>query len=436
MPRKASFGCRVAILSLLPLIVCVRSFALAPVEKVVYDFFRSPDGAFPNAGLVADASGDLYGTTGWGGTGSACQNNCGTVFELIPPAIAGGAWTETVLYSFKGGANDGASPLGALILDHHGNLYGTTNVGGPDNVGSVFELSPPSTSAGAWTETVLLFFSQTGGANPFGKLVMDAAGNLYGTTQKGGAIKNEHWGTVFELIPPPVAGGAWVERLLYNFGAYVGDGVNPGPDLLLRGGVLYGTTTGGGTGTLFGGLGTVFQLVRKPGLWTETILHDFIGGADGCGPMGGLIADSAGNLFGTSFTNGGCTYSSGGLIYELSPPAMAGDPWQETILYNFLGKSDGFHPTAALWRDNLNDLFGTTNASAGASGGGAVFKLKPPAVAGGVWTLVPLHDFPSPMGDGLNPNCTLILVHGVFYGTAQRGGSKSKGAGMVFSVNP
>jgi uncharacterized repeat protein (TIGR03803 family) len=432
---------RAASCCLLALVLCVRSYASTPVEKIIYQFQGPPDGASPNAALVADASGNLYGTTSAGGNG-ACSDGCGTVFELSPPAVAGAAWTETLLYSFEGGANDGATPLGTLMFDDVGNLYGTTNVGGPNNGGSVFELSPPATPDGAWTETVLCFFGAVlgipDGYNPAGKLVMDPDGNLYGTTYYGGQSKNGGRGTVFELIRPP-SGGAWKKRLLYTFGIHAGDGANPASDLLLRGGVLYGTTLNGGTGP-YGGVGTVFQLVRKPGNWTETILHNFEAGADGAIPYGGLIADSEGNLYGTTFSNGMIAFCcSGGSIYELSPPATTGDPWQETILYTFPVKG-GFHPSAGLWRDKLGDLFGTTTCTANISfGGGSVFKLKAPAAVGD-WKLAPMHDFPNlfldRQGDGYNPQGALILVNGVFYGTTLNGGSVSKFSGSVFSITP
>lgn len=443
MPIGKHFLCsRAASCCLLALVLCVRSYGSTPVETVIYRFQGPPDGASPYAALVADASGNLYGTTSAGGN-LACSQGCGTVFELSPPAVAGAAWTETLLYSFEGGANDGAKPLGTLMFDDKGNLYGTTNLGGPTNVGSVFELSPPATPGGAWSETVLCFFGAVlgipDGQNPNGKLVMDPDGNLYGTTFYGGQAEIGGRGTVFELIHPS-SGGTWTKRILYTFGLYAGDGANPASDLLLRGGVLYGTTLNGGAGP-YGGVGTVFQLVRKPGNWTETILHDFEAGADGAIPYGGLIADSEGNLYGTTFSNGIEYCCSGGSIYELSPPAATGDPWQETILYTFPVKGPGFHPWAGLWRDKLGDLFGTTTSTASDPfGGGSVFKLKAPAAVGGDWTLAPMHEFPNlfldPQGDGYNPYGALILVNGVFYGTTENGGSVSKYSGAVFSITP
>ena len=160
---------------------------------------------------------------------------------------------------------------------------------------------------------------------------------------------------VFELVKPKTSDQAWAERVLYNFGSVANDGTSPSPDLLLRGGMLYGTTHSGGTR----GDGTVFQLAPHTGLWTETILHNFTF-SEGIGPQGGLIADAAGNLFGTTYAEGNYSACGCGTIYELSPPAVAGGAWREATLYSFTGLSDGARPYGPLWRDSLGDLFGTT----------------------------------------------------------------------------
>jgi uncharacterized repeat protein (TIGR03803 family) len=397
-------------------------------ESVVYKFAGSPDGSRPAASLVADAAGNLYGATADGGIQFSC---CGTIFELSPPATTGGTWSETVLYQFQGGS-DGATPLGTLILDKLGNLYGTTGGSGDNAVGStIFELSPPSTPGGAWKKTTLFTFS---GSQYLvaGKLVMDAAGNLYGTTESGGT---HNAGIAFELVAPKTAGAAWAERTLYDFHAFASDGFGPGADLLLRGGILYGTTQAGGTANQ----GTVFSLTPKPGLWTETILHTFTG-SEGEGPRGGLIMDGAGNLFGTAQgTNSSLcnTPIDCGAIYELSPPAVAGDPWQETTLFRFSSLSTGADPYAALWRNKNGVLYGTTIY--GGNGGnngrnlGTVFKLVPPAIAGGDWTEVVLHYFRgTATGDGSRPTGALIWSNGAFYGTTEGGGD---GNGTVFRLS-
>lgn len=404
--------------------------AFATTAKVVYSFQGSPDGSAPQASLVADSAGNLYGTTTFGGS------NFGTVFELSPPATAGGAWTETILYAFQS-HNDGEFPTGTLVFDKQGNLYGTTQQGGSGNVGTgtIFELSPPATTGGAWTETILWTFPQSllKGYAPAGKLSMDAAGNLYGTASSGGPkVKTcTICGVVFELVKPKTSGQLWQERVLYNFGAVANDGGTPSPDLLFRRGVLYGTTQVGGTHKF----GTVFQLTPHTGLWTETILHNF-STSEGIGPQGGLIADGAGNLFGTLPSEGNNPTCSCGTVYELSPPSVAGGEWQETTLYAFGGRSDGARPYGPLWRDSLGDLFGTTTLRGESQHGGAgtVFKLKAPAVSGGAWAFVLLHDFGTTPDDGGSPLGGLILQNGLLYGTTQSGGTSDKGA--VFSVVP
>jgi len=428
-------------LSLAIAVLILAGSAFATTEKVVYGFLGQPDGVNPNAGLVADAAGNLYGTTSFGGTDSACS--CGAVFELSPPATAGGAWTEKILYSFQGGDSDGIRPQGTLTIDKQGNLYGTTLNGGSNNPGTIFELSPPATAGGAWTENVLFIFPAdlSRGDGPAGKLVFDAAGNLYGTTSGGGSKCD--CGTVFELKAPATAGGAWTHIVLYNFGPYLSgnDGIYPGPDVIYRNGVIYGITHyGRGTSQN----GTVFQLVRKPGTWTENILYRFTG-SRGSSPVGGLVLDPAGNLYGTTVDGGNLNCLPGcGTIYELSPPAVARGDWQETILYSFLGHGDGAYPSATLWRDSLGDLYGT--ASSGGikdklnhnSGDGTVFKLKAPASADGAWTLVVLHDFNYPAtADSSFPNGALMMLNGVFYGTTIFGGANEfSNYGTVFSVVP
>jgi hypothetical protein len=305
----------------------------------------------------------------------------------------------------------------------------------------MFELTPPATPGGDWTETILWAFpaSFAKGVRPVGKLVMDARGNLYGTTQLGGINRDQcNCGVVFELVKPTSPGKLWSERVLYNFEAA---GTSPGPSLLLRGGVLYGTTQQIGTDTS----GTVFQLVRQPGLWTKTDLYRFPA-SEALGPAGEVIADAAGNLYGTTGEALQTCPNGCGTIYKLTPPAVTGDPWQKTTLYRFTGRADGDGPSGVLWRDKSGDLFGTTslggkkNSGPGHFGCGTVFKLKPPAISETVWTFSILHDFGgAPAGDGCRPLGGLTLLNGAFYGATRLGGSLSApvdGEGTVFSVVP
>jgi uncharacterized repeat protein (TIGR03803 family) len=280
---------------------------------VLHEFTGGADGAFPYAGLVFDAVGNLYGTTGSGGS-TACMDGCGVVFKLAPRPE--GTWTESVLYTFTGGA-DGDGPLAGLIFDA-GDLYGTTVGGGASDEGVVFKLAP--NSHGTWTESVLYSFTGgADGAHPYAGLVFDAAGNLYGTTYASGAYNN---GVVFKLTPNPE--GTWTESILHTFTGGA-DGATPYAGLIFdAAGNLYGTTDlgGGGTACTSGsghmtGCGVVFKLAPKPdGSWTESVLHTFTGGADGANPYAGLIFHAAGNLYGTT-THGG--FDNNGVVFELTP---------------------------------------------------------------------------------------------------------------------
>jgi len=338
-------------------------FELSPVtgggwtETILYSFGgTTADGANPVAGLVRDAAGNLYGTTPWGGT-----SNKGTVFKLSPGTSG---WTEKVLYSFTGGADGGSPYYGSLVLAG-GYLYGTTELGGDlsclniPGCGVVFRVK---TSGGH--ESVLHSFqysppSQEDGAYPLGGLVRDPAGNFYGVTNGGGTTGA---GVVFELSPQ--TGGGWNETLLHTFTQP--DGLNSYAGLARdKAGNLYGTTFG--SGLIAGAIGTVFE-VSSAG--TETLPHIFTGyPSDGSSPDSNVIVDSKGNLYGTT-PNGGT--SNGGIIYKLSPGSSG---WTETILYNFSGGADGSSPHGTLLRDSAGNLYGTTYT--GGLGSGVVWKLSP-----------------------------------------------------------
>lgn len=263
------------------------------VERVRHNFGNGTDGSTPEDGLVSDTYGNLYGTTVAGGA-----NGLGAVFELSPRA--GGNWVERILYSFTSSSSDGNSPNAGLAIDASGHLYGITfSGGGFSDGGTAFELTP--TARGEWTETVLHHFGDgTDGFNPVGTLVLDAAGNLYGSTNWGGAFKN---GMVFELSP--TAGGIWAETVLHDFTGIDGSAPENAALLFDPAGNLYGTTAGGGDSTNCNqGCGTVFKLTRAgDGSFTESVLHSF-NNSDGSTPSAGLILDTHGNLYGTTFTGG------------------------------------------------------------------------------------------------------------------------------------
>jgi uncharacterized repeat protein (TIGR03803 family) len=298
---------------------CGTVFKLSPNGSVtlLHSFDGPDDGAGPLTGLVADAAGDLFGTTNSGGkTGSGCLGEgCGTVFELAADG------TLKVLHFFAGG-NDGGRPQGNLILDAAGNLYGTTSAGGAKGRGTIFELSPDG------TETLLHVFQggSQDGAFPYSNLIFDSAGNLYGTTSGGGrtCYKNEGCGTVFELSPPAIAGAVWQEKVLHFFtnarSTAKADGYYPFAGLVADGaGNLYGVTAQGGapSGSSGCACGTIFKLAPDG---TETVLHNFQGVnyGDGQFPTGTLIL-SRGNLYGTTQIGGSeCAEGSCGVVFKLS----------------------------------------------------------------------------------------------------------------------
>lgn len=430
-----------AIFSILNLTARRRAFAAT--ESILWSFGNGTDGSAPIAGLIRDRSGNLYGTTVNGGAYGS-----GTVFELTPPSTPGGDWTESILWSF-GNDTDGAYPTSGLILDTSGNLYSTTAGGGAYGYGTVFELSPPSTSGGNWTESVLWDFGSVNndGLQPLAGLITDAGGNLYGTTSAGGTFFTfsvcdsgvSCGGTAFELTPPSTAGGSWTESVLWNFGNG-SDGNSPEAGLIMdAGGNLYGTTTGGGTYAQSGPYenlyGTVFELSPPAtigGSWTESILWSFASdSSDGGGPVAGVIIDASGNLYGTTRT--GAAYGPlGGTVFELTPPASIGGDWAQPILWDFGNGDDASWLLAGVIMDAGGNLYGTA-AEGGTHGAGALFKLTPPSTAGGTWTESIVWDFGG--FDGLNPVAGLIMDTSTnLYGTTSGGGSF--GGGTAFEITP
>jgi len=280
--------------------------------------FDVTDGAAPWDGLIFDSAGNLHGTTSGGGNTDACTGGCGVVFQLTPSE--GDRWTETVLYSF--GGSDGEEPRAPLTFDAAGNLYGNAEFGGAYGAGAVFVLTPGA--GGKWTEKVLYSFDNTDGYQPSYGLIFDASGNLYGTTPLGGAYG---WGTAFKLTPD--RDGKWTETVLHSFDQNKIGGGYPSSGLVFdKRGNLYGATTSGGKYTCPGGgsvaCGVVFRLTpHANGRWAETVLHSFGKGKDGAGPVGGLARDSAGHLFGLAYEGGylgaPCGKDGCGVVFEVAP---------------------------------------------------------------------------------------------------------------------
>jgi uncharacterized repeat protein (TIGR03803 family) len=409
--KQARFICQFRSSSILAVLASLLAIAAYPAqvrtETVLHDFcpegqyYSCPDGAIPEARLTRH-HGKLYGTTHNGG-----DFGNGTVFELSPNDSGG--WKETILHVFTGGA-DGGNPLYSYVLfDRAGNLYGTTPYGGMNGFGLVFELSREDSS---WIETVLYNFANgADGAYPVNGLIMDKMGNLYGTTANSG-----QGAFVFELSP--VVGG-WTERVIYGpvndgysgltsdsagniFGVStedkgqnnvhinkafelspngsggwsavviqaLEDDIDPFGTLVVdKAGSLYGTSFAGGTA----GLGTVFELSAGEKGWNRNILYSFNGyPKDGANPVGGIVFDAVGNIYGTT-VNGG-KHSGNGTVYELVAPVEKHD-YKEKVLWSFNGP-DGSEPDDSLVFDNAGNLYGTT-AAGGSGGNGVVFEVTP-----------------------------------------------------------
>jgi uncharacterized repeat protein (TIGR03803 family) len=413
LPTQSRMALAICTMVLFATHICAAS------EKTLHAFGAGLDGAFPNASLVWDADGNLYGTTTNGGS-----LNRGTVFELTPNGSGG--WTEKILHNFGSGL-DGASPLNStLIWDANGNLYGTTSAGGThSDAGTVFEMTPNGT--GGWTEKVLHNFgSGNDGTQPESGLIWDKAGNLYGTTEYGGtgtSCATFGCGTVYELTPNGDRG--WTERVLHNLGVGL-DGQFPKAGLTFdAAGNLYGTTWKGGVYSV----GMVFEMTPNgSGGWTERALHNFgLTKNDGQYPKAGLIFDAAGNLYGTAGEGGSHDFS--GTVFELTPDGSGG--WTEKILHNFGSGLDGAGPESGLIFDGNGNLYGTT-VGGGSVSLGAAFEMTPNGSGG--WTEFLLHNF-GVGTDGYSPQQGLVFDNaGNLYGSASEGGTY--GQGTVYEITP
>jgi uncharacterized repeat protein (TIGR03803 family) len=316
-------------------------------ENAVYAFRGSPDGKSPFDNVILAGHGEIYGTTYFGGSSGACGGGCGTVFKVDTSG------NEKVLYSFAGGNSDGCRPYGGLIQDKSGNLYGMNSACGANDYGTVFKVSAKG------KETVLHTFALSDGTAPYGGLVMDVKGNLYGDTQTGGSSGN----------------------------------------------------------------GTVFKLSKAGKL---TVLHNFAGGTtDGCEPSGTPILDKDENLYGTAYA---CGTSDAGMVWELSAKG------KEKVLYNFSGTSDGGNPIAGVTMDKKGNLYGTAYVG-GAANDGTVYELK----KGKTFKLL----FAFEGTDGIAPFGNVLLDRkGNLYGTAVEGGTDSTGCaydagcGTVWEITP
>jgi len=391
--------------------------AWAQTYTVLHGFTGGVDGDAPYTGLTMDAAGDLYGTTSGGGA-----NGRGVVFKLTH---IGSNWTFGTIYSFAGGS-DGSNPQSRIAIASDGALYGATDGGGGQGCstygcGTIYRLRPPitvpKTVRTTWTEIVLHTFNGVDGSHPQGDLTFDDAGSIYGTTIGGGDF---NWGTVYKLAR---SGQTWTHSILFS-ARNDADGSEPyGGVIFDKSGNLYGVCQ-----FSQGGLGTAFQLTPSGSGWTEHTIHSFnFGGDNGVEPIGGLIMDSLGNLFGGTLYGG--SFPAAGAVYELMPSDSG---WQYATIHSFTDGDGG--PVDKLIMDATGNLYGTA-LTGGAFGQGEVFKLTP---SGGGWIHTSLHDFCAagfPCPDGAEPMSALVFdAQGHIYGTTSRGGAS--GNGVVFQIAP
>lgn len=407
-------------LSVIATILSVTPNVSAQTLKVIAGTYTT------DANVILDSSGNLYGTSNMGGNLQNCGLGCGTVFELSPTSRGG--WIRKTLHGFAGKL-DGDDPEGGLVLDAAGNLYGTTWLAGDPTClcGTVFKLSP--TSSGQWQETVIHRFKGTDGSGPVGNLIFDPAGNLYGVTEMGGAIpsgpcqfvlkSSNGCGTVFMLSP--TSSGQWKETVLHNFTGKSDGNLPQGSLLLDAKGNLYGATAYGGTNVVSinnrTGQGVIFQLFRAATGWKETVLHKFTGKTDGAYPGGSLIFNAADHIIGTA-----------GVAFELAPDSSGG--WKETVIFSFTGANDGgssqsltFDASGNLWGAGVSPDSGYCYPNWCAD----VFKLTPSPSG---WTeSVVYQDLGLPSFGGLTVDSA-----GNVYGTIS--GDYQFTGGSVFKLTP
>jgi len=401
---SASFFCLLALL-------LASAAASAATEKILYAFKGGTDGNTPEAGLVFDGAGNLYGTTYFGGAHSD-----GTIFQLTPGT--GGKWTESVIYSFGATGTDGLNPISGLVIDSSGVLYGTTAGGGTKGHGTIYKLAK---AGGVWKVAIIHNFSGLSGdgAKPQGGVIFGPDGNLYGATYEGGGSEI---GVAYELA---LSSGKWVYKQLHSFSSNGIDGQFPMGNVAFdANGNLYGTTSLGGSKSQ----GVVYELIPgSNGKWTEKLIKTFdpSNGLDGGKPEAGVAIDTAGNLYGT--TSGGGKNKFYGVVYEMV--LGTNGKWTQAIPHTFTGGPDGSEPDTPVILDSSGNIYGTTFV-----GGtdGVAFKLT--KGSNGKWTETPLHNFKSGP-DGSHPLSGFNTdAQGNFYGTTSQGGAA--GVGVVYEITP
>lgn len=387
----------------------------AQTFSVVYAYTGHNSSAHAIGGLIMDHHGNLYGTTAWGGPDAP-----GTVYQL---KRTGSGFVYNELFYVGEGA-DGDFPWDAPTFGPNGSLYATMNGGGTSGEGTIVNLQPPAEFCRSvscpWNATDLYNFKRASdGGNPQSGVVFDSHGNMYGAVVNGGS----GYGVVYEMTP---SGDGWAYKVIYTFTGGA-DGANPDSPLIFdSAGNLYGAAMSGGSHGCGGfGCGTIFKLSPSGSGWTETTIYSFKDGSDGSAPSGTLVTDSAGNIYGAT---AGSDANLGGTVFELTP---SGGNWTFTLIYDLPGSGAG--PFGGVARDSAGNLYGATWGD-GAYGQGNVFKLTP---TGNGWTFTSLHDFTNG-SDGSNAMGTPIIdSNGVLYGTTYDGGAPvCGGCGVVYEITP
>jgi uncharacterized repeat protein (TIGR03803 family) len=391
---------------LVTFLFCLQLNSFAQTDQILHSFSGS-DGIRPNGILVFDASGNLYGTTQSGGSTGCGGRGCGTVFELSPES--GGTWSYKVIHTF--GGSDGATPMWGVVFDAAGNLYGTTAYGGANNFGDVFQLQPTETG---WTENVLYNFTGVDdGANPFSGVVLDASGNLYGTTVNGAANKQ---GTVFELSK---SGSSWLFKVLLDL--YNIDGTGPSPLVFDTAGNLYGTAASGGFNRNHM-RGTIFELSPSSGgTWTSSVIFAFTGPETfGENPAGGVVFDKTGNIYGT-LENGGFGDAFGGSIYELQTPSLEEMDWATFTRF----PASPHPPLSPVALDSANNIYVALSGDGASVCYGAILKIGK--------DVYEIYNFSASSSDGHFPLGGIVLdAENNIYGATSSGGGA--GYGTIFKV--
>jgi hypothetical protein len=400
-------------------LVLTASLSSSDAKTIVIHHFQLKAGPNPQNGLIADAQGNLYGVTATGGENSCAARSCGVVFELS--LGVSGAWTERIIYDFKGGTADGSSPATQLAFDANGDLFGATALGGTNGFGTIFELIPAHNKK--WTEKIIYNFATQDGTSPGSVLTLDRQGNIYGSMTNFGA---NGYGTVFVISPQ--ANGAWNEKILWQFSGP--DGRYPyGGVVLDSKGNIYGTTNAGGAYNF----GTVYTLYAGGGgNFVERTLYSFKGQGDGASPIAPLSIDAQNNVYGTTSN----TYILGAAIPSVAFGFIAdGSKWKVKVLYIFgTSRFDGYNPSG-LTLDARGNLYGTTTyggSGCNNPGCGNVFKLTRPRT-GEEWTETILHQFEG-AEDGSESTANVLLYNTQVYGATRYGGGRS-GYGVVFAVS-